>query len=85
MVNTRESIYYLTYLASYLQKVNQNSDPPSRKRLEGFTSSGRALNHLSTLLSRGKVSKSPDESIRAVAAVVTSFDLNGLDVCIVSK
>jgi hypothetical protein len=90
VVGTRDSIYYLAYLASALQSrerrdnesTNQN---PDFSRAKNASSAGRAVNHLSTILSRGRITQTINEEDRVVAVTANLFDSSGCNVWVMSR
>ncbi|KAJ7130222.1 hypothetical protein C8R44DRAFT_62653 [Mycena epipterygia] len=88
-VAARDSVYYLAYLASALQGRERVDDDfptnPDFTRATIQTDVGRALNHFSTLLSRGRITGTINEEERVVAVTANLFNDAGYNVWIVSS
>ncbi|KAJ6524498.1 hypothetical protein B0H19DRAFT_595013 [Mycena capillaripes] len=83
MVDTRDSVYHLSSLASLLQSQEETINYGCKTDIQPrLTSLGRSLNHLSTLLSRGATANEED---RVVVLVADRFDARGLHICVYSR
>ncbi|KAJ7263980.1 hypothetical protein B0H12DRAFT_1267341 [Mycena haematopus] len=91
MVHPRDSVYYLSSFASYIQPLAKSNGVWQNTIIESeFTKNSgaddarrsRVVNHLSTLLSRGRTQ---NEQSRVVAVAAGSVLLSGMDIFVTSS
>ncbi|KAJ7267513.1 hypothetical protein C8J57DRAFT_367558 [Mycena rebaudengoi] len=74
----RQSVYWLSVLATRLQKETSSVDTSRSTRVKTPNSNTRSLNHLAALLTRGKNDSDSMESTRIVAVTLGSFQADSI-------
>ncbi|KAJ7232061.1 hypothetical protein C8J57DRAFT_176855 [Mycena rebaudengoi] len=74
----RQSVYWLSVLATRLQKGTSSVDTSRSTRVKTPNSNTRSLNHLAALLTRGKNDSNSMESTRIVAVTLGSFQADSI-------
>ncbi|KAJ7045670.1 hypothetical protein C8F04DRAFT_1227788 [Mycena alexandri] len=86
-VSVQDSVYYLSCLASGVQQTSNDAltNVYALATAKNRGNQSKALNHLATLLSRGQVTSSNNETNRIVAVTATLLDNKGVNLWITSS